>query len=35
MVTTGNYVCQTNLVKEINWLECIHMEVAELIESTP
>ena len=21
--------------KEINWLRCIHMEVAELIESTP
>ncbi len=25
----------TKLGKEINWLRCIHMEVAELIESTP
>jgi len=25
----------TKLGKEINWLRCIHMEVAELIDSTP
>ena len=26
---------ETKLGKEINWLRCIHMEVAELIDSTP
>ena len=28
-------LCINKFGKEINWLRCIHMEVAELIESTP
>lgn len=28
-------LCVNKFGKEINWLRCIHMEVAELIESTP
>ena len=35
--TNGNNweLCVNKFGKEINWLRCIHMEVAELIESTP